>query len=396
MRMPRPPTKPTCATGPAAPNLPQRRRLLFISNGIGEDSIGAEIIRRLPGELQAEAYPTLGPGRHYEGVCPIVGPRAQLASEGSRIRRGTVASDIATGGLATIPPGLAFMRRASKAYDHVVVIGDFIGVLGCWLSGIRGITYLDVYKTGCGRPYAAPERWIIARTCRRVFSRSQTLADSLAADGIDARAAGNVMMDTITSTDYDAAARRRRPLAAALLPGSREQTADNLALQVAALRLVPEELLPDLFLGLAGGVDPAGLAGAAGMVWTPSAAGGADAGSLSDGRLTIHLARGGAGNIVAAADLVLSQAGTATIQALGMARPVVTFVRSGDRRKRFEEENRLFGEARLLVEADAAALAAAIGRLLADPAELARLGAAGHQRIGGPGAIDAIIASLMA
>jgi uncharacterized protein (TIGR03492 family) len=375
--------------------LAPRRRLLFISNGIGEDSIGAEIVRRLPAELEAEAYPTLGPGRNYEGVCPIVGPRAQLTSEGSRIRRGTVSGDIATGGLATIPPGLRFMRRARKTYDHVVVIGDFIGVLGCWLSGIRDITYLDVYKTGYGRPYAALERWIIARTCRRVFNRSQALADSLTADGVDARAAGNVMMDTITMADFDAAAHRRRPQAVALLPGSREQTPANLALQVAALRLLPEELLPDLFLGLAGGVDPAGLAGAAGMSWTPSTDGGADAGNLTDGRLTIHLARGAAGNIVAAADLVLSQAGTATIQALGMGKPVITFVRNGDRRKRFDEENRLFGEARLLVEADAAALAGATERLLADPAELSRLGAIGHQCIGGPGAVDAIIATLL-
>ncbi|HEV7276930.1 MAG TPA: hypothetical protein VGN80_11635 [Devosiaceae bacterium] len=371
------------------------RRLLFISNGIGEDSIGAEIVRRLPPELQAEAYPTLGSGRHYEGVCPIVGPRAQLASEGSRVRSGTVARDIAAGGLATIPPGLAFMRRARAAYDHIVVIGDFIGVLGCWLSGIRGITYLDVYKTGYGRPYAAFERWIIARTCRRVFNRSQVLAESLAARHIDARAVGNVMMDTVTTGDYDPAARRRRSQAVALLPGSREQTAANLALQVAALRQLPDRLLPDLFLGVAGGVDPAGLAGAAGMAWTPSPEGGADAGTLTDGRLTIHLARGATGNILAAADLVLSQAGTATIQALGMGRPVVTFVRPGDRRKRFEEENRLFGEARMLVEAEAAALAAAVERLLADPDELARLGTAGHRSIGGPGAIDAIIASLL-
>ena len=375
--------------------MPEPRRLLFISNGIGEDSIGAEIVRRLPSELRAEAYPTLGSGRHYEGVCPIVGPRARLASEGSRVRRGTVTQDIATGGLATIPPGLAFMRRARSRYDHVVVIGDFIGVLGCWLSGIRGITYLDVYKTGYGRPYASLERWVIARTCRRVFNRSQRLADSLTAAGIDARAVGNVMMDTVTSGDYDAGARRRHAQAIALLPGSREQTAANLALQVAALRLLPESILPDLFLGVAGGVDPAGLAGAAGMSWTPSPAGGADAGALSDGRLTIHLARGATGNIIDAADLVLSQAGTATIQALGMGRAVITFVRPGDRRKRFEEENRLFGEARLLVEADAAQLAAAVERLLTDPSELARLGAAGHRSIGGPGAIDAIISSLL-
>ena len=39
-----------------------RRRLLFVSNGYGEDSIAAEIIRRLPADVVAEAYPTIGEG----------------------------------------------------------------------------------------------------------------------------------------------------------------------------------------------------------------------------------------------------------------------------------------------------------------------------------------------
>ncbi|RYE73773.1 MAG: hypothetical protein EOP19_28865, partial [Hyphomicrobiales bacterium] len=175
------------------------RRILFITNGYGEDSVGAEIVRRLPPGPVAEAYPTLGPGKAYAGICPVVGPRAHLASEGSRVARGTVAKDIASGGLGTLLPGLKFMRSVRAAYDHVVVIGYFIGVLGCWLAGIRGITYLDVYKTGYGRPYSGLERRIIASTCRRVFNRSPQLAATLTAIGVDAVAAGNVMMDTITA-----------------------------------------------------------------------------------------------------------------------------------------------------------------------------------------------------
>ena len=113
------------------------RRLLVITNGIGEDSVGAEIVKRLPPGLAVEAYPTLGPGLYYEGVCPIVGPRARLASEGSRVNRGTILRDVASGGLATIPPALAFLRRARRDYDRVLVIGDFIGVAACWVPARR-------------------------------------------------------------------------------------------------------------------------------------------------------------------------------------------------------------------------------------------------------------------
>ncbi|MHB1111527.1 MAG: hypothetical protein ACYCZU_14580 [Devosia sp.] len=372
-----------------------RRRVLFISNGIGEDSVGAEIARRLPPGFEVDAYPTLGSGRLYEGVCRIVGPRAELASQGSRVDSGTVARDIAAGGLATIPPGLAFMRRARRQYDHHVVVGDFIGVAGCWLSGIRSITYLDVYKTGYGRPYAAIERWIIGKTCRTVFNRSERLARTLVAAGVDARAAGNVMMDTIPFGDYDAQSRRAHKLAVTLLPGSRDRTAANFALQIAALAEVPDALRPDVFVAVAEGIEPQSLAGAAGLQFhPPTGQEQADLGTLTGRGLTVHLTRGALGNLLAASGLLLSQAGTATIQALGSGKPVITFTRPTDRMKRFREENLLFGEARLLVPAERVALTEAVRALLVDPAEIARLGAIGRQRIGGPGAIDAIIDSL--
>ena len=363
------------------------RRILFITNGYGEDSVGAEIIRRLPPELSAEAYPTLGPGKAYAGICPVVGPRAHLSSEGSRVARGTVTKDIATGGLGTLLPGLRFMRSVRDAYDHVVVIGDFIGVLGCWLAGIRGITYLDVYKTGYGRPYSGIERRIIAKTCRRVFNRSPQLAETLKAIGVDAVAAGNVMMDTITAGDYAAGIRRSRLQAVTLLPGSRDQTAANFAVQAAALRLIPEDDRPDIFLALAGSVTLDELAKAAGLQVS---------GDRLTGDITVHTARGAMRNMVEVSDLVLSQAGTATIQSLGLGVPAITFTRRSDRMKRFLEENRLFGGARLLSTDDPVDLARVTHRLLRDAAELNRLGKIGRGRIGSPGVIGKIIAAISA
>jgi uncharacterized protein (TIGR03492 family) len=120
-----------------------------------------------------------------------------------------------------------------------------------------------------------------------------------------------------------------------------------------------------------------------------------DLGELSDGELTIHMARGGAmGNLLAASDLVLSQAGTATVQALGLGKPAITFVNPRDRRSRFTDEQMLFGEARTVVAAEAPALGAALRKLLTDEEERRRLANIGRQRIGGPGAMHAIIDAL--
>jgi len=372
-----------------------KRRLLFISNGYGEDSIGAEIVRRLPPDVVAEAYPTIGEGLAYHHVCAIVGPRARLASEGWRNVKGSVWRDFVGGGLQTIGPALRFGRRVRGHYDRVVVVGDLVGIAGCAALGVSDVVYLDVYKTGYGRLYSAPERWLIKRTAAVSFCRSDRLAEALRSEGLDARFVGNVMMDTITYGDYDVGARRKHPTAVTLLPGSRQLTVESFALQIAALRLLPADKRPDIFLAAAGSISLEALARAAGVAMKGPMTGEAgDGGTLADADLTVHVARGAAGNLLEAADVVLSQAGTATIQALGLGKPVVTFINKRDRPSRIRDENALFGEARITLSADAAQVASATQLLLDDAAERQRLGAIGRDRIGGKGAIDAILQAI--
>jgi hypothetical protein len=63
--------------------------------------------------------------------------------------------------------------------------------------------------------------------------------------------------------------------------------------------------------------------------------------------------------------------------------------------RRFTDENRLFGDSRPLVAADDAELSGMLAKLLGDEADRTRRAAIGRERIGGPGANDQIIASLM-
>lgn len=389
-------TRPSDVTALPDPFAPPQagRRLLFISNGYGEDSIAAEIIKRLPDNFIVEAYPTLGSGSAYQGLCPIVGPRAILASEGSRVQRGTIRRDIQRGGLRTLRPGLAFLRKVANHYDRIIVVGDLIGVLGCWLSGIRKIVYLDVYKTGVRR-YSRLERLVIKQTAAVVFSRSDTLAAQLRSDGVDARFAGNVIMDTVTYGEYDVASRRSAPTAITLLPGSRSAVIENFLAQLAGVRLLTDERLPDIFLAVAHGIDTDDLAEAGAFAFIgPMTSDASDLGTLRDERLTIHLSRGAVGNLIEGSDIVLSQAGTATIQAIGMGRPVITFHSPLDRPKRVRDEQRLFGDAWIRVAGNPGPISRAIIRLMRDQSLRTRLGTVGRDRIGGPGAMKAIIEEL--
>lgn len=375
-----------------------RRRFLFVSNGHGEDWIAAAIVRALPETISAEAFPMIGAGSAYSDVCPIVGPRAALASEGWRNVKGSLRRDLTTGGMMVVPPALKFLRAIRGQYDRVIVVGDMVGVLACLLTGNRDLVYLDVYKTGAARLYSMPEIWAIRQSCQTVFCRAESLSDLLVKSGVDARCAGNVMMDTIPSGDYDAGARRTQKRAVTLLPGSRALTSESFAIQVNALRATAAADRPDVFLAVAGSVKVEDLARQTGLSRTTNLSTQADdLGELTDGDLTIHMARGGAmGNLLAASDVVMSQAGTATVQALGLGKPAITFINPRDRRSRFRDEQALFGEARLVTPAEPALVGEALGALLGDDAELARLAELGRTRIGGPGAMQAILAALAA
>jgi uncharacterized protein (TIGR03492 family) len=106
------------------------------------------------------------------------------------------------------------------------------------------------------------------------------------------------------------------------------------------------------------------------------------------------MSRGAVGNLIEGTDVVLSQAGTATIQAIGLGRPVITFNAVSDRPKRVRDEQRLFGDAWIRVPGNPGPISRAITRLLRDSALRARLGTLGRDRIGGPGAMTAVIEEL--
>lgn len=373
-----------------------RQRFLIISNGHGEDWIAAAIARRLTDSLWVEAYPVLGSGHAYSGICPIVGPRATLQSGGARTAKGSLHRDVARGGLAMVRPALQFMRSIRGRYDRVIVVGDVVVPLLALLTGNRGLSYIDCYKTGAARLYSPFERFIIAQTCDQAFCRADNLAAMLRAAGVEASAPGNLMMDTIPTGDFNPQTRRSRPLAVTLLPGSRGETAKNFARQIQALRQLAPELIPDIFVAVAGDVSVSDIAEAGELARTTIlSTEGDDLGSLSDGKLTVHLLRGRAmGNALMQSDVVLSQAGTATVQALGLGKPVVHMTSPKDRQSRFLDEQRFFGEARIAVPGEPRVIADALSRLLEDDEERLRLGAIGRERIGGPGAIDHVLAAL--
>ena len=316
------PTRPSSATA-AAPDAWRkssvRRRFSVISNGHGED-LDRRRDRRAP--ARDDRSRGLSDARRRQclrGVCPIVGPRAELACRGLAQRQGSLLRDIKLAASLTIAPALRFLRRTAGRLRPHLVVGDMIGRPACLRSpAIADLVYLDVYKTGYGRLYLGLEKLRPSSGPARPCSAAPTLWRADARSRRRRRPLRRQVDDGYDpSGDYDAQARRAAARAVTLLPGSRAPTVANFALQVEALRTPAgrTEARTSSSRWRAASMPrswrtPTGLSH--GSIRASSRRSWA---SSADGGLDHPSGRGGAGQVLAASDVVLSQAGTATVQA---------------------------------------------------------------------------------
>ena len=374
----------------------ENKRILFISNGNGEDSISAAIIKEIPKELLVDAFPVIGFGSAYKGVCNIVGPVMHIPSEGHR-KAGSIAKDIKGGMLSGTWRTIKFLRSIKGKYDKIIAIGDSVVPILCTLAGIKIDIYLDVYKNGYAHKYLKIERWAIKKSCKKTYCRDDVLAASLRKHKINAISKGNIMIDIIPFGEYDVSLHRSKKTAVTLLPGSRKTVARNLKLQVEAIKNLPKKLYPDIFIAVARNISVEELAKATSMKYHGAISKQAsDLGYLSDGELKLNLTSDVAGNIIKASDMVLSQAGTLTQQALGMGKPVISFIEAQDRQKRIDDRKKLTAQSHIFVRQDVDELAQTMKGLLGDKKQRDRMGEIGKSRIGSTGTLAAIIADISA
>ncbi|MCF6327785.1 MAG: hypothetical protein L3J21_10910 [Devosiaceae bacterium] len=291
---------------------------------------------------------------------------------------------------------IRFLRSIKGKYDKIVAVGDSVTPILSVLAGIKIDIYLDVYKNSYAHRYPGIERWAIKKTCNKVYCRDENLATSLRQAGVNAISKGNIMLDLVPFGQYDIACRRKNKFALTLLPGSRKATAKNLKFQIDAIKKIPKKLYPDIFVAVASGISLEELAKETSMEYHPAKTDNkSDLGTLSDNDLALNLTSNVAGNIIEAADLVLGQAGTLTFQALGLGRPVISFIVTSDRAKRIADEKLLAGESRIFVPQNSNVLSEEISSLLQNKKERDRMGEIGKSRIGSTGTLKAVVADII-
>lgn len=353
-------------TEPTAP------AILFVSNGHGEAAIAARIAQeaRALGELRTDHFGLVGERLSADGF-PDVGPRRAMPS-GGLVAMGNVRAfgrDLGAGFLALFARQLGFLRGARGRYAGVVAVGD---AYACALAGLARapLTYVGTAKSVHVARYGPAERRILAGA-RRVFVRDAATAADLRAHGIPAEAPGNVIVDLLASDvriDWQAGVRL------ALLPGSRERAyadALRIAALVAELRRRGTQL--DAVLSIAPNLDPSRFAPA-----------------LELGGLRPW--SGPLGALLPGATLAIGQSGTANEAAAAQGVPIVALELDDAPRDSWYRKRQvgLLGDALLIVPGEPSRGADEVAALLADEMRRARMGAAGHDRMGGPGGAHAI------
>ncbi len=357
-------------------------RVLVVSNGYGEDAMGAVLAAALRERgAQVAAYPLVGTGHLYEprGV-PLLDPRRTLPTAGFGFRTGLRAAwkDLRAGWLRLTAAQRRTLASRRGLQDVVVAVGD---VFCLWMAAAadpRGVVYVPTAKSEHNDPHRAFELALVRRLARASFPRDERTAERFRQAGLPAEYVGNLMMDCLEFRGEDFGIPTSAPVVL-LLPGSRQDASANFASLCRVVREV-SAARPDVhfLVCLSPTVDPHALARASGaaLVWD----------SLLVDTVRVRWTRN-FGDAVLRAWVVVGMAGTAHEQAAGLGKPVVAYPAGGVQftPKFLRMQARLLGEAVVPVPGPQQA-AAAVLRLLADPEERGRRGRVGQDRMGPPGA----------
>ncbi len=388
------------------------KRILFISNGHGEDNHSSYVIetlrQRCP-SVEIAAMPIVGYGNAYRRLnIPLIGPTQTMPSGGfSYLNRLRLLKDIQSGLIGLTWRQLQAVLRYAPSCDLIVATGDTISQGFAYLTGRPYISFISCLSSLYeGQLTLGPfiGHFLRSPRCLSVFTRDAYTARDLKQQGLTKAEFGGIpSLDRLVPTGKDLLLKPDVPTVA-LLPGSRlPEATRNFKLQLQwvleVVKLAGGEnvqfraaLVPDLMAQLNEIAVREG--------W-----------QYREGKLT-HCQGTGAevlcysdafADILRACQLVMGMAGLAVDQAVALGKPVIQVPGKGPQftYQFAEAQTRLLGISaqtigsepatpEILQEAAQCAIAT-----LQDKAYLARCVENGRDRFGGSGASWRIVRLLL-
>ncbi len=360
-------------------------RVLFISNGAGEDSIACEVISRLKGDIEVSALPLVGCGSSYRGIASVEGPVKNMPS-GGLIPEGLsgLASDIKGGLVKLTFQQLAWMRGQRKNFAASVAVGDLFAAIMAGLSGIRPLLFIGTAKSDYHHAYSGLEAFVMRLFSMRVVARDEPTAAHLRSQGVQAVWVGNAMMDSLVPAGTDLGLGGKKCLA--MFPGSREGTYSALPKMLSAYEILAGKMeAPEAFVVMAPSIDLERLGNSCpGYELRLTGHESGVVGKLTGEKVSVRLTKGIMADVLSQSILSFGVAGTAHEQSAGMGVPVVSFGPAPGKKLGWYRgrQKGLLGDALEVAGFTPESAAMAMKRLLEDDADRARRGKIGMERMG--------------
>jgi len=179
------------------------KKILFISNGKGEDSIAVTIINKLnlvateeKQPITIKALPLIGNGTAYNSIKIQVLNSWKPFNNGGFFNIFSILKGIFFGDLLTrFLSQKKFINNISKEYDLIVCIGDIIPVFLAILTRHKKIIHIATAMTNYIRNYNVIEKWLFRNKLELVINRDENTAQNLIKAGVKATFYGNPMLD---------------------------------------------------------------------------------------------------------------------------------------------------------------------------------------------------------
>lgn len=382
--------------------------VLVVSNGYGEDLVGARIASELRNAgvvRELAAFPLVGRGEPYRRQdVRIVGLSQQMPSGGfARTSMKSLVGDMRSGLMRCLWRQIREMRLLSRRVELTICVGDVFLLCMSALGGLRSRLLVATAKSEYISGHMAVERWLMRRLASTVVARDQPTSDALQRSGVQSRYFGNFLMDVIDRSGgyvHPSSLDTSSTRLVCLLPGSRDDFGVNLCDMLRCLEALPAGSSLDFVVSLARRPESADLqlallSGAWSYRERPDSATSGHVGDIilfgGDGtpRLAVAVVAGRFGDIIDSCDLVIGMAGTAVEQAVGLGRPAVTFPGRGAQFTAAfaRAQKRLLGDAVCLVDSSRPSdVVNQIVSILSDSDRYAKMSSAGVVRMGEPGA----------
>ncbi|MDX2100634.1 MAG: lipid-A-disaccharide synthase-related protein [Leptolyngbyaceae cyanobacterium bins.59] len=383
-------------------------RVLFISNGHGEDLNGSLVLsalQQVSPALELLALPVVGAGNAYRrSGARLISPTQAMPSGGMFYMNPLeLVRDIFSGLVRLTWQQIRAVRTEGRDCDLIVAVGDQVPLLFAYATGRPYVSFIvstSSYYEGRLKLPLVTERLLRSSRCLQVFTRDAFTAEDLQQRGFTkALFAGYPIMDNLQTTQRDLQLIPDVPMVA-LLPGSRlPEACHNFALQLqlcqTIARIAPwpiqfrAALVPSF-------TDETLQSIAQEQGW--QCQGGQFCKSDEEQTTFVQCYTDAFPDILHQCDLAIGMAGTAVEQAVGLGKPVIQICGSGPQfTYRFAEaQMRLLGPSvqtigtRSATPAILAETAQVVVRTLKDHEYRTQCVAIGRERVGDAGGSEAI------